>query len=116
VSAPPRTIVDWFEANKTSGEPLILSEPSKTWVDRMWHAMIDNKTTTAAFNEIDRAFIGYLDALDEDERFKTEAVFMFFAELARDCGDTLPKCVECGSILCPHCGRHGARHDEEDAS
>jgi hypothetical protein len=69
------TVVDWAEAMQVErgALPLNLSEPSKTWVDRVWHAMIDANVSEEEFRRIDGLFIAYLDGLaDEDERLKAE--------------------------------------------
>jgi hypothetical protein len=108
------TIVDWIEQEKPSGEPLTLSEPSKTWVDRMWHAMIDSRTTDAQFDELDVLFIDCLHRLDDDEQLQAHGMFLVLVDMLAEHGDVLPRCRRCGSILCPHCGERyrGASHEE----
>ena len=104
----PATIVDWIEQNRPTGKPLPLSEPSKTWIDRMWHAIIQVETVNEDFEALDVRFIAYLDGLeDEHERDLANSVFMFLMDLVAEHFDELPKCRGCGSIVCPHCGRHG---------
>jgi hypothetical protein len=107
-SRRPATIVDWIEAHP-SVKPAGLSEPTKTWVDRMWHALIQVDTSDASFEDVDAAFIAYLDRIDEREAELANAMFMFLSGLVEDHYDELPKCGCCGRILCPHCGSHTER-------
>ena len=105
----PATIVDWIEA-QDGPKPLGLSEPSKTWIDRMWHAVIRVETSDADFTEFDERFVAYLKALeDQQEAELANAVFMFLMDLIESHFDELPKCSDCGSIICPNCGRQGSR-------
>lgn len=94
------TIIDWIEAK--GHEPLELGEPSKTWIDRMWHAAIDPDVTKRAFARLDDRFMEYLDGLGADERAATTAAHMSLMEMLLD--DRWPLCSCCGSPLCPHCG------------
>jgi hypothetical protein len=101
----PATIVDWLDANKPlpSGVPLALSEPTKTWIDRMWHLII-LRTSDTDIHELDELFETYLKGLEAQELLLTLAVFTLLLDLLVD--PDLAKCRRCGSILCPHCGKH----------
>ena len=109
----PPTIVDWMEANKPSGEPLVMSEPSKTWVDRMWHALLDPDTSDESFGRLDDLFIDYLVTLGEDERLLAEGAFQVLMHMAAE--GHVPRCVGCGAPVCPHCGERyrNQPHGEE---
>jgi hypothetical protein len=109
------TVVDWAEEHqvKAGGRPLNLSEPSKVWVDRVWHAMIDGNVSDGDFARLDSLFDAYLDGLaDEEERFKAEGLLVFLADalvtLGDRLGDRLPICPNCKRMKCPCCERHVA--------
>jgi len=100
------TIVDWLVDKApppTSSFRLAdMSEPSKTWVDRMWHAIIDPDVSDATCDELNKLFLAYLDTLDEDERgVAGGTLYMLLGTLE---GGDYPSCEECGAPLCPHCG------------
>lgn len=119
-SRRPPTIVDWFERTKTAGEPLILTEPSKVWVDRLWHMVIrtapriseiGEEAMDAEYDEMYERFWAYLEGLDDDrERGLTAAVYGVLLETIAERGDELPRCKGCGAFLCPHCGHRYATH------
>ena len=113
------TIVDWFETNKPSGEPLVLTEPSKVWVDRLWHIAIRMPTDADAgerdLDEMEAAFEKYLNGLaDQQERDLTRAAWLMLLTVLEEGWDSLPRCEGCGAFLCPHCGhKYASSHDEE---
>jgi hypothetical protein len=96
------TIVDWIEQHKRSGEPLVLSEPTKTWVDRLWHAVIDPEVSEADWAAVDAAFCDYLDRLaDQREARAAAAAAVVLASWLED--ESWPRCKCCGRPICPHC-------------
>lgn len=85
-----------------------MSDPSKTWLDRMWHAMLamaDDDLAEKNFDELNALFIAYLDQLDEYERLVAESTQLFLARALLDHRDEW-RCPNCGRLKCPHCGRH----------
>jgi hypothetical protein len=38
---------------------------------------------------------------------------MLLLDVIAEHSDQLPKCRDCGSILCPHCGKHGRLPEAE---
>lgn len=79
----------------------------------MWHAVIRVETTDEEFEQLDELFIAYLAGLeDRREQELANAVFMLLLDTIANHFDSLPKCTDCGSILCPHCGRHGRLPEE----
>jgi hypothetical protein len=103
----PATIVDWVEARpgvKLAG----LSEPTKTWVDRMWHALIrgDLAAGPDVIDPIQEAFIGYLGRIDQTEGDIANTIFLFLCDFVSEHCEEFPKCPNCGAIICPHCIRH----------
>jgi hypothetical protein len=65
------------------------------------------ETSEADLDQLDDLFVDYLKRIDdENEAGLADAMFVFLLELVADHSDALPKCRRCGSIICPHCGRH----------
>jgi hypothetical protein len=106
----PATIVDWFEANKPSGRPVVLSEPSKTWVDRVWHAYLRGEGSEHDANALWGRYEAYVDGLaDQEEARLTATCVIGLLDMAD--GPGWPRCADCGRVLCPHCDMHS--HEEE---
>lgn len=100
------TIVDYIESRSRPGsKPLILSEPSKVWIDRMWHALLDPDVGAPEFDALDALFIDHIDRLgDEQEASLTNGVWLWLVELAEKLYEKGVVCSDCGAPLCPHCG------------
>jgi hypothetical protein len=93
-----------MEAHKDGGEPFVVSEPSKTWIDRMWHAALAAEGDAADYEQMDDLFSAYVETLDEHERNLTMAAHLFLSDMLLEGWDNWPRCVDCGARLWPHCG------------
>jgi hypothetical protein len=95
----PATIVDWI--TEQTLDPLDLSEPTKTWVDRIWHAVLDKSMSRDdAYDLFDRFGI-YLDRVNDREADTAEGFLVGLMLIAAR--DDWPRCAACEMPICPHC-------------
>jgi hypothetical protein len=96
------TIVDFVEEHvgrKPGASPSGLTEPTRTWIDRMWHAVIDPDLSEQGLVEIGEPFGAYLGGLAEDEYDEAEAMWDVLKGLVAH----VRICEGCGRPLCPCC-------------
>jgi hypothetical protein len=108
------TIIDWLARRSPDGarwDEIMgdLSEPTKTWLDRIWHATIDADVSEADALQVTNWFYIYVRRLPEPEGKVASASCMALIELLSDIWDVLPRCDDCECVLCPHCLQ--ARHE-----
>jgi hypothetical protein len=97
----PATIVDWI--NEQTHDQIELSEPTKAWVDRVWHAAVDDGISRDDAYDLFERFGIYLDRLDDREADIAEGFLVGLMLMAAR--DDWPCCAACQMPLCPHCMR-----------